>query len=67
MLDDLRERTIQAEMERELEEEQQRQRVRRMFELAPWQRFILAVLLFLNVALLGCMCLAAFGRIVPPF
>ncbi len=34
-------------------------------ELAPWQRFVLALLLFLNVALLGCMCLVMTGRVVP--
>lgn len=35
--------------------------------LAPWQRFVLALLLFLNVALLGCMCLVMTGRVVPFF
>ncbi len=33
--------------------------------LSPFQRFVLALLLFLNVALLGCMCLVMTGRIVP--
>lgn len=33
--------------------------------LTPLQRFVLALLLFLNVALLGCMCLVMTGRIVP--
>jgi hypothetical protein len=33
--------------------------------LSPWQRFVLALLLFLNVALLGCMCLVMTGRAVP--
>lgn len=33
--------------------------------LSPLQRFVLALLLFLNVALLGCMCLVMTGRIVP--
>lgn len=33
--------------------------------LTPTQRFILAVLLFLDVALLGCMCLVMTGRIAP--
>ncbi|MCS7282404.1 MAG: hypothetical protein RMK65_10060 [Anaerolineae bacterium] len=35
--------------------------------LAPWQRFVLALLLFLDVALLGCMCLVMTGRVVPFF
>lgn len=33
--------------------------------LSPVQRFVLALLLFLNVALLGCMCLVMTGRVVP--
>ncbi len=33
--------------------------------LAPWQRLVLALLLFLNVLLLGCMCLVMSGRVVP--
>lgn len=33
--------------------------------LSPWQRFVLALLLFLDVALLGCMCLVMTGRVVP--
>ncbi len=33
--------------------------------LSPLQRFMLALLLFLNVALLGCMCLVMTGRVVP--
>ncbi len=33
--------------------------------LSPMQRFVLALLLFLNVALLGCMCLVMTGRVVP--
>lgn len=32
--------------------------------LSPLQRFVLALLLFLNVALLGCMCLVMTGRVV---
>ncbi len=33
--------------------------------LAPWQRFVLTLLLFLDIALLGCMCLVMTGRVVP--
>lgn len=33
--------------------------------LAPWQRLTLAVLFFLDVLLLGCMCLVMAGRVVP--
>ena len=34
-------------------------------QLKPQQRFILALLLFMNVAVLGCGCLLAFERMVP--
>ncbi len=34
-------------------------------QLKPQQRFILALLLFMNVAVLGCGCLLAFEKIVP--
>lgn len=34
-------------------------------QLKPRQRFILALMLFFNVAVLGCGCLMAFDRIVP--
>ncbi len=36
-----------------------------LLDLAPWQRFVLSLLLFLNVTLLGCMCLVMAGRVVP--
>ncbi len=31
--------------------------------LTAQQRFVLSVMLLLNVIVIGCMCLAAFGRI----
>jgi hypothetical protein len=34
-------------------------------QLKPQQRFILALLLFMNVAVLGCGCLLAFQKLVP--
>ncbi len=34
-------------------------------QLKPLQRLVLALLLFLNVAVLGCGCLLASGRIFP--
>ncbi len=33
--------------------------------LAPWQRFVLSLFLFLDVALMGCMCLLMAGKVVP--
>lgn len=35
--------------------------------ISPQQRFVLALMLFLNVSLLGCLCLVATGRIALPF
>lgn len=45
-----------------------RQRSRRSASggLRPWQRFVLALLLFLNVALIGLLLLTMWGRIVIP-
>lgn len=38
-----------------------------LLELESWQRLVLAVLLFLNVALCGCLALVMAGRVMPPF
>ena len=35
--------------------------------LAPWKRLTLALLIFFNVALCGCMLLVMAGRVFPPF
>jgi hypothetical protein len=35
--------------------------------LTAFQRLVLALLLFLNVLVLGCLCLVATGRIIWPF
>jgi hypothetical protein len=61
MVEDLREKFIQTNEEIEREEEL---RARRPFlGLEPWQRLVLAVLLFLNVAIVGLMILAISGRL----
>jgi len=39
----------------------------RFLGLTPAQRFVLALMLFLNVTLLGCFALIAFERIALPF
>ena len=65
MVEDLRERMIQAEEERGGEE--QSPIVRVFMGLQPAQRLLLAVLLFLDVALCGCMALVMFGRVGLPF
>lgn len=63
MVEDLREQMVQEE-EQELEEERGGQR---FLNLRPWQRLILAMLLFFDVALCGCMGLVMMGRVLPPF
>jgi phage terminase large subunit-like protein len=65
MVEDLRERYIQKSEEVELEEVQQAQRP--FLGLEPWQRFVLALLLFLDVAVIGLMVLAMAGRLPLPF
>ncbi|MGD1992668.1 MAG: hypothetical protein PVI59_05685 [Anaerolineae bacterium] len=64
LVDDLREQAIADE---ELQKpDQPSGGVAAVFlGLTPMQRFILALLLFLDVALLGCMCLVMTGRIAP--
>jgi hypothetical protein len=43
-----------------------RRRVVRRRGLTPVQRFVLALMLFLNVSVLGCFALIVFERIVLP-
>jgi hypothetical protein len=65
MVEDLREQMIQDE-ETEFEEEDQG--LARVFlGLQPWQRLTLALLLFFDVALCGCMGLVMIGRVLPAF
>lgn len=63
MVEDLREQVIREE-ELEAEEESLR---RDFLNLKPWQRLVLALLLFFDVALCGCMGLVMMGRVLPPF
>jgi len=65
MVEDLREQAILAEEEFEREEEARRARF--FLNLEPRQRLVLAILLFLNVALCGCMALVMTGRVMLPF
>ena len=65
MVEDLREKFIQKSEEIEREEERRAQRP--FLGLAPWQRLVLAVLLFLNVAIVGLMVLVISGRLGWPF
>ena len=67
MVEDLREQMIQAEEEEEELDVKGKAPLTRLFlNLAPWQRLLLAVLLFLNVALCGCMALVMAGRVMFP-
>jgi hypothetical protein len=61
MFDDLRERAT-ADFE-ELEPEPVNPLLQLLSGLDAQQRFVLAVLLLLNIIVIGCMCLVAFGRI----
>jgi hypothetical protein len=61
MFDDLRERAA-VEYE-ELEPEPSSPLASVLGGLTPQQRFILALMLLLNVVVIGCMCLIAFERI----
>jgi hypothetical protein len=63
-LNDLRDLAIEADLD-ELGERPSAGLSGILMGLAPWQRFVLALLLFLDVALLGCMCLVMTGRVVP--
>jgi hypothetical protein len=68
VLDDLREQMLQAEDELEYEEERTPFAfTESITELQPTQRLILSILLFLNVALCGCMALIMVGRVELPF
>jgi hypothetical protein len=61
MFDDLRERATEYYEEPEPEPTNVLADLIDGFD--PQERFILALLLFFNVVVIGCMCLAAFGRI----
>jgi hypothetical protein len=61
MFDDLRERAA-AEFE-EPEPEKPNPLAQLLAGITPQQRFILALMLLLNVVVIGCMCLIAFERI----
>jgi hypothetical protein len=69
-LDNLRERSAASPFDEELatledEEERRRRRgpERPIFGTTAPQRFVLALMLFLNVAVLGCLCSLATGNI----
>lgn len=65
MVEGLREQMIQTQGTLEYEEKPSLIRV--FSSLRPAQRLILAIFLFLDVALCGCMALAMAGRVMLPF
>ncbi|MDY6875230.1 MAG: hypothetical protein SWK90_03380 [Chloroflexota bacterium] len=65
MVEELREQMIQEE--EELEDEKKARQGRLLLGLQPWQRLVLAILFFMNVALCGCMALVMAGRVALPF
>lgn len=67
MLESLREQMILAAAAEELEYAQRRTLVQTVRDLQPAQRLLLATLLFLNVAVCGCMILTMAGRVELPF
>lgn len=46
------------------EPEPEERRIPILSELAPFQRFVLALMLFLNISVLGCLFLMVAGKIV---
>jgi hypothetical protein len=68
MLDDLREQMMLAEEEYEPEPKTSLAQIfQTVLDLRPLQRLLLAVLLFLNVTVCGCMALIMAGRVTLPF
>ena len=61
MFEDLRERAT-AELE-EIEPEPSRPLADLLESLTAQQRFVLSLMLLLNVIVIGCMCLVAFEKI----
>lgn len=65
MIDDLRDQIIEADEELDFEEKTGLARLLQNFK--PWQRFVLAILLFLNLAFCGLLGLIMLQRIPLPF
>jgi hypothetical protein len=65
MVEELREQFIQDN--EAFEREEQLRAERPFLGLQPWQRLVLALLLFLNIAVCGLLGLTMLGRITLPF
>ena len=64
MLDDLRKAEVDPNARYEEESPSLVERLPVFSALKPQQRFVLALLLFMNVTVLGCGCLLAFDRLI---
>ena len=68
MVEELREQIVEEGEVLDYVEEKPLQRFLTQFkDLVSWQKLVLALLVFVNVALCGCMLLVMAGRIFPPF
>jgi hypothetical protein len=65
VLQDLRDQILQADDE--FGEVERPAATNFLAALEPWQRLVLSLMLFLDVALCGCMALVATGRVRLPF
>ena len=66
MFDNLRQQSIDAAAEAD-QSPSSESGGRPFLGLSPAQRFVLALMLFLNVTVLGCFALVAFNKIALPF
>ena len=64
MLDDLRKAEVDPNARYEEVSPSLVERLPVFSMLTPQQRFVLALLLFMNVTVLGCGCLLAFDRLI---
>ena len=67
MFDNLRQQSIDAAAEADQSTVGSESGGRPFLGLSPAQRFVLALMLFLNVSVLGCFALVAFNKIALPF
>lgn len=67
VLEDLREQMVAQATEGDSGHREKSPLTQVFSSVQPWQRFVLAVLLFLDVALCGCMALVMAGRVGMPF
>ncbi|HET7376941.1 MAG TPA: hypothetical protein VFK30_09550 [Anaerolineae bacterium] len=66
MFDDLRQQsTAPVPEEEDIAHESLIERMPIFKQMTPQQRFLIALLLFFNIVVLGCGCLLAFGKMVP--